>query len=990
MPFFWALILLLFFSFSAEAGKDPETLKRIARVRVDASFNTAQNLVRGEVKIELPPRKVVWINVSGLTLKKVTLSGRNIKPALEKGRFRILATSAKQTLRISFAGRFLGPRNIINQKAIVLTDNWFPSVEELAYYDLHLRVPSRFKAVAPADTIKVKRQKRVSSYHFIFNHPQEAPPLIAARYHYYERRFRGITLAAYFLKPNERLARAYFATIEHYLRYYEKLIGPYPYRRFAVVENLQQTGYAYPSFTLIGNRLLALPFIREISLPHELLHNWFGCGVYPLWESGNWSEGLVAYLADHHVAEEKGEGALYRHRLLVDYLSYVKEGNDFPLKNFRFRFDKRSQAIGYGKGAFVFHMLRKRLGDDLFYQALRNFYQKHLFTYASWIDLQRTFEKVSKSSLENFFRQWVERPGLPKLSFFRERLLKTGEDKYLVGLSVIQEEPLYELTIPIIVISERETKKTLLYLSGPRARIDIEIKGRPLQAVLDPEYDLARYLSEPEFPPAISRLLGAENGYLVLWRKKEINIYRPLINYFEKNRFQLEINHFLPTELRQDLIYLGQIPERIKGLFPRFEKGFCLSVQENPRFPEKIIAFSVARKRTEIEKALPKISHLGSYQTICFEAGRIVLRKKPRFIQGLRIKLTGEVRGTSLANLWPVETIARAVSLQRVIFLGERHDRYEEHLAQLAIIRWLHENGHRIAIGLEMFQRPFQKVLEAYISGQISEEEFLRRSEYFKRWGFNWRLYKPIIDYARQNQIPLVALNIPAELTDKVAKAGIKGLSSAEKAGLPEIDRSNLAYREYLRQVYESHPENRREIKDFETFYEAQLLWDEGMAESIVDYLSKHPERQLVVIVGRAHVVYGYGIPARIARRGIRDYAIVLLSPGENLAPGMADYVLFPAPEKAPFSAKLGVLIEETKEGLVIRKVLPKTPAQRAGLREGDLILKADGKEIRSVTDLKLVLYKKKPEDKVKLLVLRNGHQLKISVGPFRKPPEVK
>ncbi|NPA49802.1 MAG: PDZ domain-containing protein [Thermodesulfobacteria bacterium] len=990
MPILWALILIIFFSLPVQAGKDPETIKKIARVRLEASFNTAQNLVRGEARIELPPHKVVWVDVSGLTLKKVTLSGRTIKPALERGRFRILSTSAKQVLRVSFAGRFAGHKNKISKKAIILTGNWFPSVEGLAYYDLHVMVPQNFKAIAPADIIKVKRRKGIATYHFIFNHPQEAPPLIAAPYHYYERRYRGVTLAAYFLKPNERLARAYFATIERYLRYYGKILRPYPYRRFAVVENFRQTGAAYPTFTLIGNRLLALPFIRETSLPHELLHNWFGCGVYPDWEKGNWSEGLVTYLADHHIAEEKGEGALYRHRILVDYQSYVKDGKDFPLKEFRSRFDKRSQAIGYGKGALVFHMLRRRLGDDLFYQALRNFYRKHLFTYASWEDLRRAFEKASGSSLENFFRQWVERPGLPKLSFFRERLLKIGRNKYLVGLSVTQEEPFYELTIPVVVTSEHETKKTLLYLSGTRARIDLEIKGKPVQAILDPEYDLARRLSEPEFPPVLSRLLGAENGYLILWRKRDINIYRPLVSYFEKRHFRLETNHFLPSETRRDLVYLGQVPERIKGLFPQLQGGFCLAVQENPRFPEKVVVWATAQSRGEIERALPKISHLGAYQIVCTSSGRVVLKEKPRFSRGQRIKLTGDIRGTSLENLWPVETVARAVSMQRVIFLGERHDRYEEHLAQLAIIRWLHENGHRIAIGLEMFQRPFQEILDAYISGRMSEEEFLRRSEYFKRWGFDWRFYKPIIDYARKNKIPLVALNIPAEITDKVAKGGVKNLSPEERASVPEIDRSNLAYREYLRQVYESHPEKKREIKDFETFYEAQLLWDEGMAESIVRYLSQHPERQMVVLVGRAHVVYGYGIPSRIARRGIEDYAIVLLSPGESLAPGMADYVLFPAPEKAPFSAKLGVLIEETEEGLTIRKVLPNTPAHKAGLKEGDVIIKADGKEIRSLTDLKLALYAKKPGDKIKLVVLRKGHKKKITVGPFREHTEVR
>jgi uncharacterized iron-regulated protein len=302
----------------------------------------------------------------------------------------------------------------------------------------------------------------------------------------------------------------------------------------------------------------------------------------------------------------------------------------------------------------------------------------------------------------------------------------------------------------------------------------------------------------------------------------------------------------------------------------------------------------------------------------------------------------------------------------------------------LALIKWLHENGHQIAIGLEMFQTPFQKVLDEYVSGKIDELTFLKRTEYFKRWGFNYRLYKPIIDYARQNRLPLVALNVPSELTDKVAKGGLESLSPEEKAELPEMDHQNQAYREYLRLVYETHPENRKEIKDFESFYQAQLLWDEGMARSIARYLSENPKRQMVVLVGRAHVVYGYGIPSRLARRGFDDYSIVLLSPGEGLTPAMADYVLFPSPEKPPFFAKIGVLIEESKEGLIIRKVVPGTPAEAAGLQPKDVILEADGKRVRDLSDLKLILYQKGPKDKVTLLILRDGKRKKIKVGPFK------
>ena len=983
----WAFFLALVLCAPGQARtkKKDSRLIEIPKLRLEANVSLEKKVISGTASIELPPKKVVWINVRNVKVKRVSLAGRLIEPEIEKGTFRVLSTSPRQTLKVTFSTK-LGKQGLYaSSRALVLTENWFPSIKgSLAYYDLHVRVPRHFRAVAPADEIKKAVRGKEAAYHFVFPHPAEAPPLIAGPFHYYERKYRGVTLATYLLKKEDHLAETYLSRLKKYLHHYRKLIGPYPYKRFAVVENIFPTGYAYPTLTLLGNTVIRLPFIAEISLRHELLHNWFGNGVYVKEEEGNWCEGLVTYLADHLAAQEKGKGADYRHRLLVEYESYVTPENDFPLKDFRFRTDKASQAIGYGKAALLFHMLEKRLGQELFYKALRNFYHRNIFRQASWRELKKAFEKVSESSLKNFFDQWLKRTGLPRLTLNRERLLPLEDGKYLVGLSVTQEEPFYELTVPIRVISEKETKEAFIFLTGPRARIDLTLRGKPLWAYLDPEFDLARHLSEPEFPPVLARLLAPRGGRIVLFNPRRIHLYRALVNYLRERHYHLEIEPLLPEETSKNLVYLDQIPLELEPLFqPLPEEAFCLEVKENPKYPEAIVVWAKAGKKEISQKALRKLNHLGQYEKVCFADGKTVLKREPSYERGIKVNLANDVRGVSLKKLFPLETVARAISLHRVIFLGEQHDRYEEHLAQLEIIRWLHENGHRIAIGMEMFQAPFQKVLDDYIAGKIDEITFLRRSEYFKRWGFNWRLYKPILDYARKKRIPVVAINVPAEITDKVAKKGLNALSPEERAQLPELDRKNQAYREYLRFVYETHPENRREIKDFETFYQAQLLWDEGMAENIVRYLKAHPQRQMVVLVGRAHVVYGYGIPSRVARRGIEDYSIVLLSPSEGLSPAMADYALFPAPEPEPFFAKLGVLIEETDKGLIIRQVVPGTPASKAGLKVNDVIVEADGKKISDLADLKLVLYQKKPQDHVELVVLRGHSKKKIKVGPF-------
>ncbi|MGZ3515481.1 MAG: ChaN family lipoprotein, partial [Thermodesulfobacteriota bacterium] len=138
-----------------------------------------------------------------------------------------------------------------------------------------------------------------------------------------------------------------------------------------------------------------------------------------------------------------------------------------------------------------------------------------------------------------------------------------------------------------------------------------------------------------------------------------------------------------------------------------------------------------------------------------------------------------------------LEIVAR-VADKKIIYVGETHNQFSNHVIQLEIIRDLHRRGKKIAIGMEMFQRPFQKVLDEYIEGKIDEREFLKGAEYFKRWGSDYHLYRPILLFARSKKIPVVALNQRQEMVDKVFRNGLDSLSEEEKKSLPsEMDFSD-------------------------------------------------------------------------------------------------------------------------------------------------------------------------------------------------------
>lgn len=216
------------------------------------------------------------------------------------------------------------------------------------------------------------------------------------------------------------------------------------------------------------------------------------------------------------------------------------------------------------------------------------------------------------------------------------------------------------------------------------------------------------------------------------------------------------------------------------------------------------------------------------------------------------------------------EIILQALFSANVVYLGETHDSQADHAAQLEIIQKLYGNNQKIAIALEMFQLPYQSILDQYLQGNLSEAELIEQSEYNNRWGFPWEFYAPILRFAKQHQLPLLALNTPSEITRQVARQGLESLSSEQKQLIPdfsEIRTDNAEYRQLILQVYNQMHSSHGSSDNFEKFFLAQVLWDETMAEGIVNFRQTNPDYQIVVLAGKGHIVYHYGIPSRVARR---------------------------------------------------------------------------------------------------------------------------
>ena len=233
---------------------------------------------------------------------------------------------------------------------------------------------------------------------------------------------------------------------------------------------------------------------------------------------------------------------------------------------------------------------------------------------------------------------------------------------------------------------------------------------------------------------------------------------------------------------------------------------------------------------------------------------------------------------TATGETVELEAFYSALRTKRVVYVAERHDNAKDHGVQFSVLRAMHRADPTIAVGFEMFQTPFQPSLDAWTRGELDENALRRRTEYDDRWGFDYSLVRPLLEYTRAHRIAAVALNAPREITRAVAEAGLGSLREAERALLPELDLLNAEHRAMVVPFLQAHFEDGDSADagaQLERLYTAQVIWDETMARSVADSLERG-HAKTVAFAGRMHVARGLGIPSRAARRGATPFATVM------------------------------------------------------------------------------------------------------------------
>jgi hypothetical protein len=478
---------------------------------------------------------------------------------------------------------------------------------------------------------------------------QEEPPvgelaLAAGPYRIKELRLPGLLVSTYLYPKNASLADSYLEAASGYLKLFAEQFGPYPFTKFAVVENFFPTGYGFPSFTLLGSTVIRLPFITTTSLPHEIAHNWWGNGVLVDTGQGNWCEGLVTYLADQLLEERKGEaaGREYRLRLLTDYALLVPEQLDFPLSRFSSRVDPASRAIGYGKGAMLWHMLRRQVGDEVFFSALREVFLSRRYLSATWSDFSQALGRNSGQKLDSFMTIWLERPGGPHLSLADVQKSRQG-GKWLVTGRVVQKFPVFPLFLPLRLETASARFDQTLLVKGEQTDFHFLTDQPPKLLLLDPDVEIFRLLPDSQLPANVNRLKGSSRLLGVTTRAcgSGATQLRQLLETLGQGSARIITEEELSRNGSRDhdLVFCGE-PQEVVAQFdlpPGLELGQGSFVVNNERYsgqgdmlflvtrqataPERVAALFLPLSSAAAEKAIHKISHYGNFATLVFSGG---------------------------------------------------------------------------------------------------------------------------------------------------------------------------------------------------------------------------------------------------------------------------------------------------------------------------------------------------------------------------------
>jgi len=530
--------------YDVDVQLDPETHELTGR-----SMLALERLVRGKAA---PPSGVLelalhanlavdHVEVAGATLRSHTeelatgdendtaeVPGHEDLPRMQPKVHRLLLEHPTDSMQVTLdyhgplhqdveAGEKRGEIHNFAMSAHVGTDGiyldeggyWYPVIEQpeaadpelsLSDYNLSVETIEGFELVAGLERVPTDEREGRLRWRSAF--PVTGMVLLGGPLKRWSAQHGNVTLHAVLDPTKEDVAADVLAASVECLDRYEPLIGPYPYKEFTLLEAFFSSGFAFPTCTqIVGSQIsLYKQYRRHGYLDHELLHNWWGNGLYVDPRDGNWCEALASFAGNYYgyVLDGDEAGARKERRNQSNFLSTIASKDDKPLGRYGLK-DGPGRGIAYSKGAAVFHMLERKIGAEAFFAGLRLLTAERMGKFTDWDDLREAFERTSGKDLKPFFNQWVRHGGAPTLALAGADWAP-GSSELAVWIS--QGGGDFDLDVPLRLFYGERTVDVVASVDEPEDRVTVPCESTGLTVVeLDPDYHLFRKLKPAEVMP---------------------------------------------------------------------------------------------------------------------------------------------------------------------------------------------------------------------------------------------------------------------------------------------------------------------------------------------------------------------------------------------------------------------------------------------------------------------------------------------------------
>ena len=842
-----------------------------------------------------------------------------------------------------------------------------------------------FDARFPKDFIGIVSNDKKDKNIFYLNHPligTENIHVVASKdFVVKSKSADNITVSTYLFKKDQDIADKYINAVYEYITYYQKLFNTkYPYDQFSVVEVKSPVGYAVPTYTAIGEMIIKFPFIIDISLMHEVLHQWFGVAI-GVKNNQNWSEALTTYYSDYYYNVKNNTAINYRKKVLDSYMTHVDQNNKLnALIGFEYNKSRKDQTIGYGKGVFLFIMLADMIGENNFNYDISTFMKKYMFKEANWRDLLLSFKSGNNRNIESLSEFMLTSTNMIEFKNFKSSI-DISKGSYFIEVEYDRVNGPAIINVGYTVDSEGKI------LTGEKQSVigtnkfKVQIPSPYAKIYLDKEYKLFRSLTKPEIPITVSKFLNSKN-IIAIADNKECDT---LINQFKIKKTFTSKNITMKDINNNSILLCSKDNPIVK---------FLISDQDTDLSDDKAISSYKTYKnllsnkdnyillaQNPSTKNSRLIEHYGDAFKLVFDGVKIINKESDPTEDGILVY--SKKSDISFRQLGNINDIVQDAMKSDIIFIGETHTNYAHHLNQLEIIKKIYAQDKNITVAFEMIQEQFQPILDSYTSGKINEKEFLEKSEFITRWGYDYRLYSPIFKFIVENKIPAVALNIDSAIVKKISTGKYDQLTDEEKALLPQtMNIDNLDFYDELKDIFNLHPPRKGMERDFSKFYLIQNIWDEIMAENLYSYVKKNPSRKVVVISGSMHSLKNSAIPHRYKRISGED-SYVVLQDSESSDPQIADGFIYTENMEVPSSPSLGVALKENKKKktVTITNIKKNSLSDIYGMRINDVIIDCDKIKIDNIFTLKYLLINSDPDQQFQCTVDRKGILINIPIS---------